>query len=147
VPVGQREYERRRAGREDDVRRRRPRHRRQAHKGKIEVRRPFFGDPQLVIAGRNKMKLVDALERQLEAVRSVLGTIAPDVPVVACFCFVNPAGQAGGSGIPLVRKLSIRGHPLLYPRRLAKLLNEPGELGHEQIHSLAEALARQFPLA
>ena len=117
------------------------------YKGKIEVRKPFFRAPQLVIAGRDKTKLVDALERQVEAVRSAMGSIAPEVPVKACFCFINPAGQAGGSGIPLVRTLSIKGHPLLYPRRLAKRLNEPGELGPEQMRSVAEALARQFPSA
>jgi nuclease-like protein len=27
------------------------------YKGKIEVRNPFFGDPSLFIAGRNKTKL------------------------------------------------------------------------------------------
>jgi hypothetical protein len=117
------------------------------YKGKIEVRKPFFGDPQLVIAGRDKTKLVTSLERQVEAVRSTLESIAPDVPVKACFCFVNPAGQAGGSGVPLMRTLSIKGHPLLYPRKLAKRLNEPGEVGPEQMLSLAEALARHFPPA
>ena len=39
------------------------------YKGKIEVRKPFFGDAKLFIGGRDKTKLVDGLERQAEAVR------------------------------------------------------------------------------
>ena len=117
------------------------------YKGKIEVHKPFFGDAQLVINGRDKTKLVDGLERQAEAVRSVIDSIAPETPVTACFCFINPAGQAGGSGIPLLRTLSIRGHSLFYPRKLAKRLNEPGALDPEQIRDLAAALATRFPSA
>jgi hypothetical protein len=117
------------------------------YKGKIEVRKPFFGDAKLVIGGRDKTKLVDGLERQAAAIRSLIDVIAPDVPVSACFCFINPAGQAGGSGIPLLRTLRIRGHSLFYPRKLAKRLNQPGELDPERILVLAEALAARFPSA
>jgi hypothetical protein len=117
------------------------------YKGKIEVRKPFFGDAQLVIGGRDKTKLVDGLERQAEGVQALIDSVAPTVPVTACFCFVNPAGQAGGSGVPLLRTLSIRGHPLFYPRKLAKRLNEPGALGADRIRFLAGELARQFPSA
>ncbi len=117
------------------------------YKGKIEVRKPFFGDAKLVIAGRDKTKLVDGLERQAAAVQSLIDVIAPGVPVSACFCFINPAGQAGGSGVPLLRTLSIRDHTLFYPRKLAKRLNEPGELGPEWMRAIAEALAERFPSA
>lgn len=117
------------------------------YRGRIEVRKPFLGDAGLFINGRDKTKLVDALERQAEAVRSAILTVAPEVPVAACFCFINPAGQAGGSGVPLLRTLSINGHPLFHPRKLAKRLNEPGELGPERIRMVAEALARHFPAA
>jgi Nuclease-related domain len=117
------------------------------YKGKIEVCKPFFGEPRLVIGGRDKTKLVDGLERQIEAVKSALRPIAPDVPVEGCFCFINPADQAGGSGVPLMRTLSIREHRLFYPRRLAKQLSQPGELAAERIRPLAVELARQFPPA
>ena len=33
------------------------------YKGKIEVRKPFFGDAKLVIGGRDKTKLIVGLER------------------------------------------------------------------------------------
>lgn len=117
------------------------------YRGKIEVRKPFLGEAKLFINGRDKTKLVEALERQADAVRSALGSVAPEVPASACFCFVNPAGQAGGSGIPLLRTLQIDGHPLLYPCKLAKRLNAPGELTPARIQIVAEALARQFPPA
>jgi hypothetical protein len=117
------------------------------HKGKIEVRKPFFGDAKLVIAGRDKTKLVAGLGRQAEAVRQATASFAPKVPVAACFCFLNPAGQAGGSGMPLLRTLNIDGHTLFYPRRLAKRLNQPGELDQERIRTLAETLAERFPSA
>ncbi|MCG8376735.1 MAG: NERD domain-containing protein, partial [Chlorobiales bacterium] len=89
------------------------------YKGKIEVRKPFLCNPRLFIAGRNKTKLVEGLNRQREAVRFVLAEAIPEMPVHACFCFLNPAGQAGGSGLPLLRTLNIDGLPLLYPRKLS----------------------------
>src|ERR1700755_2722226 len=117
------------------------------YKGKIEVRKPWFGDAKLVIAGRDKTKLLEGLKRQVEAVKARLAIIEQDVPVAGCFCFINPEGQAGGSGIPLLRTLEIDGFPLFYPRRLSKRLNQPGPLDGEQIEVLAEALVELFPAA
>jgi hypothetical protein len=116
-------------------------------KGKIEVRKPIFGDAKLVIAGRDKTKLVDGLKRQVVAVRAGLESVGLDVPVGGCFCFINPDGQAGGSGIPLLRTLTIDGLPLFYPRRLSKHLKRPGPLDPKQIEDLAEALVELFPAA
>ncbi len=117
------------------------------YKGKIEVRKPFFGDAKLVIGGRDKTKLVEGLARQAEAVQSSIDSIAPQVPVHACFCFVNPQGQSGGTKLPLLRTLRIRGYPLFYPRKLAKRLKQLGKLDAEQMRLVAEALAREFPAA
>lgn len=111
------------------------------YKGKIEVRKPWFGDAKLVIGRRDQTKLLNGLGGQVEAVHGAMGTIAPAVPIQACLCFV------GGAEMPLWRKLSVDGYPLVYPRRLAKLLNQPGELGPEQMQSVAEGLAREFPAA
>lgn len=115
--------------------------------GKIEVRKPLFGEPRLLIAGRDKTKLVEGLSRQREAVRAALAETVPEMPVHGCFCFLNPAHQAGGSGLPLLRTPSIGGFPLLYPRRLSKRLNAPGELTAESRREVAEMLARAFPPA
>lgn len=116
-------------------------------KGRIEVRRPLFGDPKLMVAGRDKTKLVAGLRRQVEAVRAALAIIEQDVPVGGCLCFVNPVGQSGGSDIPLLRTLTIDGFPLFHPRRLSRHLNRQGPLGAEEIGVLAEALVELLPAA
>lgn len=117
------------------------------YKGKIEVRKPFFGDPGLFIAGRNKTKLVAGLARQQEAVRSTLAAAIPEMPVHACFCFLNPVGQAGGSSLPLIRTLSINDFPLFYPRKLSKRLNALGALSEASRREVAELLVAAFPEA
>jgi hypothetical protein len=117
------------------------------YKGKIEVRKPLFGDPCLYISGRNKTKLVEGLARQQQAVRSVLAKAIPEMPVHACFCFLNPAGQSGGSGLPLFRTQSIGDFPLFYPRKLSKRLNSPGALTEESRREVAELLALALPSA
>ncbi len=117
------------------------------YRGKIEVRKPIFGDEKLLIAGRNKAKLVDGLRRQAKAVQSAIESIGHEVPVNACFCFINPSAQASGSGVPLLRTLSVEGFPLYYPRKLVKRLNQPGELDPDRALLIAEALAVQFPAA
>jgi hypothetical protein len=116
-------------------------------KGEIEVRKAVFGKQQLIVRGRDKTKLVDGLERQVEAVRAGLTLIEKEVPVQACFCFIKPADHAGPSGIPRVRTLKIKDFELLYPRRLAKRLNRPGQLSAEEAEVIAEALVELFPAA
>jgi hypothetical protein len=117
------------------------------YKGKIEVRRPLFGDPKLMIAGRNKAKLVEGLGRQVDAVRAVLNDIAPGVPVHGCFCFVAPAGFLADSNMPFFRTLSINGYRLFYPRKLVKRLNKPGPLGADEARRIASDLAARLPAA
>jgi hypothetical protein len=117
------------------------------YSGKIEVRKPFFGDPRLCIAGRDKTKLVDGLARQREAVRAVFEETVPEMPVHACFCFLNPPRQAGGSGLPLLRTLKISGFPLFYPRKLSKRLSAPGALTPLSRREVAAVLAAAFPPA
>jgi nuclease-like protein len=117
------------------------------YKGKIEVRKPFFGDPSLFISGRNKTKLVESLARQRETIRSALAEAIPAMPVHACFCFLNPTGQAGGSGLPLFRTLCINDFPLFSLRKLSMRLNVPGALTARSRQEVAELLARAFPRA
>lgn len=117
------------------------------YRGKIEVRKPFFGKPRLLIAGRDKTKLVEGLARQQEVVRAALAEAMPALPVHACLCFLNLNNQAGGSGLPLLRTLRIDDVPLFYPRKLSKHLNAPGELSPESGREIAELLARTFPRA
>lgn len=115
--------------------------------GKLEVRKPFLGDASLFIKGRNRTKLVEGLARQQEVVRSVLTETIPEMPVHACFCFLNPVGQAGGSGLPLIRTLSINDFPLFYPRKLSKRLNAAGALTAASQQEVASLLAIALPPA
>jgi hypothetical protein len=85
--------------------------------------------------------------RQQEAVRSAIAGAISEMPVHACFCFLNPEGQAGGSGLPLFKTLSISGFQLFNPRKLSKRLNSPGALTEESCREVAELLARAFPRA
>lgn len=117
------------------------------YKGKIEIRRRPPGDPWLFVAGRNKTKLVEGLARQRDAVSSALAEAIPEMPVHACFCFLNPAGQAGGSGLPLIRTLNIDGFPLFYPRKLSKRLNASGALTEVSRQEVARLLAAALPAA
>ncbi len=113
------------------------------YKGKVEVRsKPFFGGAKLMIRGRDQTKLIHGLGRQRDAVRAAVATVVPAIQVQACLCFVG-----GNADMPLLRKLSIDGYPLLYPRRLARWLNRPGELGDEEMRAIAAALARALPPA
>lgn len=111
------------------------------YKGKIEVRKPFFGEAKLVIGGRDKTKLITGLERQVEAVRAALIPLVPDVVVNKCLCFV------GDPQMPVMRRLEIDGVPLLYPRRLAKQLRQPGQLSAKEIGRIVGTLAQRFPAA
>ena len=113
--------------------------------GKIEVRKPFLGDASLFIKGRNRTKLVEGLARQQEVVRSALAEAIPEMPVHACFCFLNPAGQS--SSLPLIRTLNINGFPLFRPRKLSKRLNAPGALSEVSRREVAELLVAAFPEA
>ena len=71
----------------------------------------------------------------------------PEMPVHACFCFLNPSGQAGGAALPIFRTLSINGFPLFIPRKLSKRLNAPGALTARSRRQIAEMLVRAFPAA
>lgn len=117
------------------------------YKGKIEVRRRPPGSYCLFVAGRNMTKLVEGLARQRDAVSSALAEAVPEMPVHACFCFLNPTGQAGGSGLPLIRTLNIDGFPLFYPRKLSKRLNGSGALTEASCQEVARLLAAALPAA
>jgi hypothetical protein len=88
------------------------------YKGKVEVRRPLFGDARLMIDRRDRSKLADGLARQVVAAE-----------------------------LPLVRTLTFRGYPLLGRRKLAKTLNAPGALSDAEVCVLAARPAERFQAA
>jgi hypothetical protein len=108
-------------------------------RGKVRVDVPWFGSPKLVVAGRDRTKLIDGLDHQVTAVRNAL-TAEADVPVHGVLCFTQ-------ADLPLLRLLTIRGHMLLYRKALAKRLKADGSLEATAIDRLARVLASRFPSA
>jgi len=117
------------------------------YRGKVAGANPLFGSPKLTINGRDRTKLIIGLDRQVAAIRSVLGALTTDVPVHGCLCFVVPTGLLADSGIPLLGTLKINGYPLYYPRRLARRLNGNGSLTPDQIGHIRDHLAASLPPA
>lgn len=117
------------------------------YRGKIKVVRPMFGAERLEIAGRNRTKLIAGLDRQVKVVRAAVREIAADVPVHGCLCFVAPAGFLSDSSLPVLRTLHAGGYPLYYPKRLARRLNQPGELDPERTRQLLAELSSRLPPA
>jgi hypothetical protein len=72
--------------------------------------------PLLFIGGRDRPTYLDGLDRQVQAVRGIIEPAGGQpVPVRGALCFTKAA-------LPLLRPVEIRGHLLLYPKALAKLL-------------------------
>jgi hypothetical protein len=107
------------------------------YRGKVEVRKPLFGQAELRIAGRDRSKLADGLARQVAAVEAA---VAGAAPVHGAFCLVE-------AELPLIGTLSFRGFSLLYRKKLAKRLDASGPLPPERIPKLAASLAESFPAA
>jgi hypothetical protein len=112
-----------------------------AHKGKVRIERPVFGSEKLLINGRDWTKLLDGLDRQVEAVRQVLsGTDCTDIPIHGVLCFTN-------ADLPWLRPARMRGHLLMYGRALARKLNSGGPLTPATVDSLTRTLAAALPPA
>jgi hypothetical protein len=111
------------------------------YRGKVEVINPLFGKPRLIIAGRNQSRLVEALAKQVRAVRAVL---AEETPLYGCFCFVNPPGLLATSGLPALWTLRIADFRLYAPRRLTRQLNQPGTLTPESVAAIVRTLEAAF---
>jgi hypothetical protein len=112
-----------------------------AIKGNVRVARPLFGKPRLTIAGRNRTKLIDGLDRQVAAVRQALARNGHDeVPVLGILCFTR-------ADLPLLGAGKIRGHRLHHRRATARQLNRSGPLVPEAIAAIAAELEASFPRA
>ena len=107
------------------------------YKGKLAIRKPLFGEPKLIIGGRDRTKLIDGLAAQVAVVEA---TVRPSTPVRGALCFVD-------TDLPLLGNPSFNGYPLLYVRGLAKRLNADGPLATDEVRRVAGELARLFPSA
>lgn len=112
-----------------------------AHSGKVRIDNPLFGSPKLRIAGRDRTRLIDGLEKQVAAVRAALERSGhPDIPIQGVLCFPT-------ADLPLLGTLKMRGQVLLYRKALAKRLNADGPLQPADIAAIARDLAQLLPAA
>jgi hypothetical protein len=91
----------------------------------------------LVVGRRDRTKLIDGVERQLEVVRAVFG----DCDVRGALCWVKV------DGLPASGALEMRGVRIDGPKALAKLAARPGALSAAEVQDLAARVARRFPAA
>jgi len=110
------------------------------YKGRVSVSKPLFGAAKLTIGGREKSKLIDGLARQCELIEHALRETSPGVAVHGALCFVD-------AELPLLGTLTFKGYPLLYPKALAKRLNQAGPIAAPQREQLLAQLALRFPPA
>ncbi len=103
------------------------------------MRTPLFGQPKLFVAGRDRTKLIDGLDRQVAAVTDALA--GEDIPAVrGVLCFTR-------AELPLLGTTRVRGHLLLYRKALAKRLNAHGPLDAKRIEAVARQVAAAMPAA
>jgi hypothetical protein len=106
-------------------------------KGLLSKRRWF-----LYVGGRDRTAWVDAVERQVEVVRTVLGAAGyPDVPVHGALCMAN------GEGLPWVGHPRLREIAICRPRHIAKRLRAEGQLTVGTIRTLHSLLEAGLPPA
>lgn len=107
--------------------------------GKVAVRTPLFGQPKLLVAGRDRTKLIDGLDRQVAVVAAALE--GEDVPTVhGVLCFIR-------ADLPPLGTTRMRGHLLLYRKALAKRVDADGPLDARRIEAVARQLAALLPPA
>jgi hypothetical protein len=111
-------------------------------KGKVSVSTPLFGKSKLLIAGRDRTKLLDGLDRQVAAVENALGDAARSWPIQGVLCFTKADLPMLGLGTT-----KMRSHLLLYRKAMAKRLNASGPFTLAQIDATARALAAALPPA
>ena len=94
----------------------------------------------LYVGGSDRTKLVDGLHKQLDLVRSALAD-QPDVPVRGVLCFVQADWPLIGGDF-MVRDVAV-----VWPKKLAKLLVQPGPLDADRIAALQWQPHEAFPRA
>jgi len=95
---------------------------------------------KLMVGSRDATKLVDGVHKQVGLVRAALGDETP-VPVRGFLCFVNADWPLiGGS-------FNTRSVSVLWPKKLASIVSEPGPLSESEVAAAHQRLADAFPIA
>ena len=108
--------------------------------GKVEHRDRggwFRTDWRLYVDGRDKTKLVDALDWQIAAVEDVFSD--PEVPIHAALCFV------GANWSLFSKPFQQAGVWVTWVSKLAEMILEPGPLGEDDVQAIAAKLAHGLP--
>jgi Nuclease-related domain len=96
----------------------------------------------LYVHGRRRTSRVESVERQIETVRAVLADEGmSQVVVVGAWCMTDV------EGLPLLKRLKLRGIAIDGPRHVAKLIGRPGDLDPATIQQIAAVLDRRLPPA
>ncbi|HEX2850251.1 MAG TPA: nuclease-related domain-containing protein, partial [Acidimicrobiales bacterium] len=83
-------------------------------------------DERLVVAGRDRTKLIEGVVWQINEVRTALGPTAE--PIRPILCFVGPNWPRF-----LRRALVVRGVSVVWAARAAEIVSEPGPIGEERV--------------
>lgn len=96
----------------------------------------------LRVAGRDRTKLVESVERQMAEVRATLSDLGhPQISVAGALCLVNV------DGLPLLCTLGMREVKVLAPRSTARLAARAGSISSDELAVLRDGLARRLPAA
>ncbi len=108
--------------------------------GRVEPRDKggwFRTDWRLYVDGRDKTKLVDALDWQIAVVEKALS--GEEVPIHAALCFV------GANWGLFSKPFQHAGVWVTWVAKLADIILEPGPLGEDEVQAVAAKLARVLP--
>ncbi len=93
---------------------------------------------KLIVGGRDRNRLVDAVLNQVAVIRDVVG---PDVPVKGVLCFVEADWPLIGAAF------STRGVDVLWPNKLYRVLSAAGPLTVASVREVHQTLATALPPA
>ena len=92
---------------------------------------------RLMVAGRDRTKLVQGLAPQVAAVRAALSGLPDQIAVSGLLCFVDAL-------LPRFGRLELAGVPIVGPKRASKIVREPGRLTAEDRARIREHLAQHL---
>lgn len=95
---------------------------------------------KLMVGTRDATRLVDGVLKQVEHIRVALAPQEPDL-VRGYLCFVNAAWPLFGGSF------STRDVAVLWPKKLASVIAEPGRLSDSDVAAAYSTLAGAFPVA
>jgi len=102
-----------------------------AVRGRVRIDRPWFGEPKLLVGGRDRTTYLDGLDKQVAAVRAVLSEATVSIQGALCFTKAD---------VPGLSSTELRGHLLVYQKALRKRLKAAGPLSPAEIAALRSRL-------